>query len=109
PSRDVVVEVAVEALETAVEIGSNGHEQQLDVDRLQSEGGRQESQPILEDRACLRGVGARARGGRAQQLVDVVLGDVQAAELAGAALARTPARDRGTDTVLQRVEPGERR
>ena len=123
PSRDVVVEISVQALEPRVEVRCEGHQEQLQVDGLQAV--RRDQLPEPDRDAAALGLGRLRiqldqlrRGGEVgglrdeallrprQQDVDLGLGDVQAAEsVVGVRIRRAAAGHRCADARLDEAEP----
>ena len=107
-ARDVVVEVAVKPLEPAVDIGHERDDQQLDVDVGEAGSPGELAQhaavaPACSSASAPRSISARrscvrlglAGAGPAQQPVDTLVGEVQAAErIVGRGIVLPPMRRR---------------
>jgi hypothetical protein len=122
PPGHVVVEVAVEPLEPVVDVGGDGHEEEVLVgaveaavtcerDQAQDGPGRLRGGPDLVAAAPYLGGGRRGRGAGerlGQHAVDVLVADVEAAEgIVEAGVERPPGGDDGLDGGLERGQAPE--
>ncbi|GDY71733.1 hypothetical protein SAV31267_012180 [Streptomyces avermitilis] len=109
-AADVVVEVAVQRLEGAVEVRREGDEQDPDVQLGQPESPGEQAQPVarLPGPVLMRGFGVRP--GRCQETPYRVLGQVQAAQRIGrGGVGRAAVLDQQGDTVAEPGKPAQER
>ncbi len=118
---DIVLQVAVEALEAGIDIGRHGDEQQLHVDRLQAKARGQAPQSELRTLAfrrissrldfCQASLGLSIGCHRlpsGEQPVDVRRGDVEPAKpVVGLRIREASTGDCGFDPRLDQLEPAE--
>ncbi len=115
---DVVVEVGIEALEARVQVGRERDQQQVEVERVEAEAARQPAQAQFGagplgapgghlDRGGRRGRdGRRARRSGVEQPVDLLVGEVEAAEgVVGTGVGLAAQRHRGPHRRLHQRQP----